>query len=184
MDWLTFITKIVEAILSLPVAIIVLLLCIRPYLGGLVRRLEELDLPGGTKAKFGRELDQAKESIETEAIISEADDKFLRLANQFPEAAVLQSYQQVEALLSQHAIEFGKGRFSRPANVIEFLQGQGIIDAKTVSLFRTIAEIRNSAVHVSLENRITPGEAIEYRSICEALLLQLAQAFDELKRRG
>jgi hypothetical protein len=57
MDWLTFITKLVDAFVW-PGLVLVLLWWLRPHLGGLARRLEELTLPGGAKAKFRQELEE------------------------------------------------------------------------------------------------------------------------------
>ncbi|HEY8871964.1 MAG TPA: hypothetical protein VIM52_02965 [Stellaceae bacterium] len=60
MDRLTFITHIVDAIVSLawPAVAIFLIILLRPHFGGLAARVESLKLPGGTEAHFlPREVD-------------------------------------------------------------------------------------------------------------------------------
>jgi hypothetical protein len=54
MDWLTFTTHMVDAVVSLawPGVAIVLLLLLRPHFAGLAARVESLKLPGGTEAHF------------------------------------------------------------------------------------------------------------------------------------
>ena len=60
MDWLTFISKLIGD-LAWPAVVVCLLLLLRPYLGGLAQRLEELTLPGGARAKFRDDLEAARE---------------------------------------------------------------------------------------------------------------------------
>jgi hypothetical protein len=54
MDWLTFTTHMVEAVVSLawPAVAVVLILLLRPHFGGLAARVESLRLPGGAEAHF------------------------------------------------------------------------------------------------------------------------------------
>ena len=54
MDWLTFTTHMVNAIVSLawPGVAVVLLLLLRPHFGGLAERVASLKLPGGAEAHF------------------------------------------------------------------------------------------------------------------------------------
>jgi hypothetical protein len=63
MDWLTFISQMMAA-LEWPTVVVVLLLLLRPYFGGLAARLESLKLPGGTEAKFREELTRAKDDVQ------------------------------------------------------------------------------------------------------------------------
>jgi hypothetical protein len=175
LDWLTFLSKAIGS-LSWPIVVLVLIFILRPHFGGLLRRLEELDLPGGTKAKFGSELDKAKETAETEAVISPDDEKVLRLAAEFPEAAILEAYRDVEQLLRVQA-ETLKLPAARPRLVMEHLRRESVIDAATMELFQRVTAMRNTAVHAAGDQRPTPGEAMEFRAVCASLLLQLSRAF-------
>src|SRR5438270_10049019 len=65
MDVLTFISNLVGSLVW-PVVVIVLLVFLRPRLEGLADRLQELSLPGGTKAKFEKRLDAAR--LESEKV--------------------------------------------------------------------------------------------------------------------
>jgi hypothetical protein len=61
MDWLTFFSKIIGN-LAWPGVVLALLWWLRPHLGGLAKRLEELRLPGGARAKFRKELEELEAS--------------------------------------------------------------------------------------------------------------------------
>jgi hypothetical protein len=54
MDWLTFTTHIVDAIVSLawPAVALVLVFLLLPHFSGLAARIESLKLPGGAEAHF------------------------------------------------------------------------------------------------------------------------------------
>jgi len=115
-DWLTFIGKIIGDLVWPAVAVFLLLLR-RPYLGGLARRLEELTLPGGARAKFREELEAAREqaipvlgftprsltAAQDGDVAEGGESQFLHLAAMFPEAAILQSYQEIERIMMKYA---------------------------------------------------------------------------------
>jgi hypothetical protein len=186
MDLLTFLSKVIDAVVSLawPGVALLLILLLRPHLGGLVRRVEEFSLPGGVKAKFGKVLEEAQAHVpissQEESTFKDTD--FLRLANELPEAAIIQSYREMEYILNQHPRMVGDER--RPSDVIAFLHKEHLIESQTVELFNRVSEMRNAAVQVGGAQRLTPGEAIQYRLICQVLSAKLIQAFDRLAHRG
>src|SRR5207248_1310499 len=61
-DWLTFISKIVGDLVW-PIVALVLILLLRPYLGGLANRLEELILPGARKRSSARNSKQRRNKL-------------------------------------------------------------------------------------------------------------------------
>ena len=90
--------------LSWPAVVCLLLFLLRKNLSGIAERIEEVSLPGGAKAKFVK----AMEKVHTEAelvestnltsvtSISPRDETRLQLAEQFPEAAIIDAYKEVE----------------------------------------------------------------------------------------
>lgn len=148
MDWLTFISKLIGD-LAWPAVVVCLLLLLRPYLGGLAQRLEELTLPGGARAKFRDDLEAARERAipvlgltassltaahHGTAEVMGGENQFLHLAALFPEAAILQSYQEIERIISDHAAGIPDLQGRRPTDVIRHLQHRELIDAATTVL--------------------------------------------------
>src|SRR5207249_162987 len=102
------------ASLAWPSVVIVLLILIRNQLGGLVGRIEELNLPGGVSAKFGKALEKAREKLEAARANEEMpkldakrwrtlDDRgILQLAEDFPEAVVMEGFRTIEEVVNQN----------------------------------------------------------------------------------
>lgn len=196
MDWLTFISKTVGD-LEWPGIALLLLWWLRPHLGGLAARLEELTLPGGAKAKFRQELEEAKEKAITvydftasvEAVPHHgaepvgAETRYIQLAAMFPEAAILQSYQEIERIIQDHSNKFRLGGRS-PANVISFLQQTEVIDPAAVDVFNRLRTLRNEAAHGGSSLRLSLDEAIEYRALCRFVADALDVAFKKMADEG
>jgi len=197
MDWLTFISKLIGD-LAWPAVVIVLIWYLRPHLGSLAKRLEELSLPGGASAKFRKELEEAKEQaapvldfgtprIDTRHTTIQApmggEDQFIQLAAMFPEAAISQSYQEIERIIGDHAAGINLRR-DRPMEVVRHLQELGLVDRATVGLFNRLRVLRNEAAHNGGRLRLSLDEAIEYRALCRSLADALDFAFQKLKGKG
>jgi hypothetical protein len=211
MDWLTFSSNIVGS-LAWPLVVIGLLILLRRHLAGLAGRLEELTLPGGTKAKFAKQLDIARlELVDVEqprfpggkkiataldsAIARGAEEprppsrqeererestlEYLKLANLHPEAAVLQAYREIEGHILDVRDLVSEEKATSAVGIVELLRSRGLLDERTFELFMRIRNLRSLAVHS--KDRITPGEAIEYRALCRALFERLANVFFELR---
>ena len=107
MDWLQFTSSIVGA-LAWPLVVFALLVLLRKHLGQLVSRLIHLKLPGVAEAKFKEQLAASTEEAEEVALRTvqverqtAPDRAFLELAKNFPSAAILQSWKDIEATLQQ-----------------------------------------------------------------------------------
>ena len=198
MDWLTFTTNVLTFISSLvaslawPAVAIILLILLRPQLASLARRLEKLTLPGGASAEFSKQLDEARKATEEikeadssaaasppSPTLTEPDDPYLELANKFPEAAIMQSYKEIEAALASFREAFPKLPRTDVQLMHELTRSQ-LIDPEIMPLFHRVRNLRNAAVHAGGE-AITRGEALEYRSICQFLLTRIKEAMDRLK---
>ena len=197
MDWLTFIGKIIGDLVWPAVAVFLLLLR-RPYLGGLARRLEELTLPGGARAKFREELEAAREqaipvlgftprsltAAQDGDVAEGGESQFLHLAAMFPEAAILQSYQEIERIIGDHVASMKQLQGRSPAEVISYLQQHSLIDAATVEVFSRLRGLRNAAAHSGRRLRLSFDEAIEYRALSRSLSDALDAAFRKLQDRS
>jgi hypothetical protein len=183
MDWLQFISSILVGF-AWPSVLIVLMVILRKQISALAGRIEEITLPGGAKAKFEKAIAEAREKAEkiepavrdTPTAEIQPQDPFLYLANNFPEAAIMESFGEVERTLSEMVPFLGlptKGR--APPYVIEELQRKRYIDDNTANLFHKLREARNVASHAGHVNRVGPGDALEFR--------EQARTLNELLRR-
>ena len=176
MDWKAFVASVFSS-LAWPVVAIILLIFLRKHLPGLAERLEEVTLPGGAKAKFDRALEKGR--TESELVAAERrpavrehsaqDERRLELAKQFPEAAVMEAYKDVEALLLQLRSRLDLPPRTNLRSVVRRLVERGVLTPDVQPLFDSFQQARNASAHAGDVNGITPGEAIEYMAQAELL---------------
>jgi hypothetical protein len=183
MDWLQFISSILVGY-AWPSVLIVLMVILRKQISALAGRIKEVELPGGAKAKFEKAIAEARETAEkiepagrdTPTAEIRPHDPFLYLANNFPEAAIMGSFREVETTLGEMVPFLGLPTKARtPPYVIEELQRKRYIDENAANLFRKLREARNLAAHAGHVNRVGPGDALEFR--------EQASTLNELLRR-
>jgi hypothetical protein len=188
MDWRTF-TANLTSTLAWPIVVIVFLILARKHFGSLFSTIEKLKLPGGIEAEFKRGLVEARETADSLAAEAGADrrsttitvdDPYLELATKFPQAAILKSYQEVEQVISgwQKANPKDKELRGSSTDVVQMLRQRKYIGRDVVKLFHDVTRTRNAAVHLGTKS-ITPGEALEYRSVCRDLIQSLAEGFEK-----
>jgi hypothetical protein len=170
MDALQFISTVIGA-LAWPSVVVALLVLLRKHLGPLVSRLVHLKLPGVAEAKFKEQLASSTEEAEEVALRTiqverqtVPDRAFLELAKNFPSAAVLQSWKDIEAILQQIR-ERLPGMQSRHKfdSVVRRLVDQKLVDGSVEKLYQSLRQARNAAVHASDTASISQGEVLEYR---------------------
>lgn len=169
MDWKTFFATLIGH-LSWPSVAAFVIFLIRRQLVGLAERIEEIALPGGASAKFGKALEAGRSELEQ--VVSEApvattepmspNSELLELANKFPEAAVLESYSALEKTLIRLRSILELPPQTNMPSVIRHLVQRGSADAEVEALFNSVRQARNAAAHGRGANRIAPGEAAEY----------------------
>ncbi len=188
---LTFISNVIAS-LAWPAVAIFLIYLLRSHLGDLAERLRELTLPG-TKAVFAEKLDQAREKLEeievkgdvSKPVIEEADEnlsddeKYLRLARDYPEAAILYAFKEVEETLLEYHDLFPKAKKRNLNSIVTGLLNVGVISDSIVGMFHAVQDTRNTAVHAKA-GAISTGSAIEYRRLCKILASELRDAISKL----
>jgi hypothetical protein len=188
MGLLAFIASIASS-LAWPAVVLFLLFLLRPHLRGLTARLEELTLPGGTKAKFVTQLEAAREQSEN-IVLAEGEplpqigtagvEQYLELANTSPEAAIMQAYKTLESIAITFQNKIPRRDRNNLARIILDLHRRERLESSWVELFEKIRRLRNLAVHAGAAQPITPGEAIEYASMCRLLSDKLYEIFGQL----
>src|SRR5262249_51447882 len=99
------------------------------------------------------------------------------LAKNFPEAAFLQSFKQLESVILQIRSRLPDDRPHRNLNeVLQQLLVKEYISSSVVELFNQLRKARNAAAHGKGEEGLSPGEALELirqTSLLEDLLKQV-----------
>jgi hypothetical protein len=104
-----------------------------------------------------------------------------------PEAAILQSFKEVEAAILENREELPKVKGNNLLEFVRELHRAGAIDAQLLEQFQSVRNLRNIAVHASARSfepfAIATGEAIEYRNLCRSLAAAFRQAFRAIGSR-
>jgi hypothetical protein len=92
------------------------------------------------------------------------DKEFVEMAEAIPEYVVIASYADVENLLTQLAKELGHPTAKRRLGptFYGYLEGMKLITPEVADVLMDLYEARNIATHAKGDNRISPGQAIEY----------------------
>ena len=196
MDWLTFISEIVKAC-AWPIAVIVIVAFLKKPLTKLLQeviRFKWKDL----EIEFDKEIRQIKTQAEKHlppptikittgdtivvgtgegASISEGQSAFLRLAELYPAAAILQAWLVLENSLREAAKRIGIQDSDRGTTMMlaQELYKQGKFDRETFDIFKNIRELRNKVVHARVTD-LTEFQALEYESITR----RLVSAFEKM----
>jgi len=188
MDWLQWTASLVGS-LAWPSVVIVLLILIRKQLAGLVARIEELTLPGGASAKFGKALAENREQVEAARLAENVPEAAFRpdqarerdwvLTEQFPEAAVMESFKSIEKMIVENKGKLPVIKGSLFSYVKE-LGNRGLLSKDMVELFKSLRNLRNIAAHGRAPDRITPGEALEYQEQCLVFAQVLKKALEKI----
>ena len=90
------------------------------------------------------------------------DPQLLNLAQSFPEAAVLQSFKELEAVLLTIRQRLPDDKPHRNLNeVLQALADDNQISQSVISLFQSLRQARNTAAHGKSGEKLTQGEAVE-----------------------
>ncbi|WP_175663088.1 DUF4145 domain-containing protein [Burkholderia ambifaria] len=179
MDWLTFISKLIEA-LAWPITIFLLALKFRDRVQELLGKLTEISLPGGISGKFEAPLQSAEQiaheldlDLGADATEESKTDPIALAAN--PTGVIMEAWKEL-ALVGADLILMSRvpgmdlqivsGAVGK--DVLRELEKRGLIPDNEVKLLRELREIRNRAAH-STDRRPTVTEAERFLSIVKAL---------------
>jgi hypothetical protein len=174
MDWLTFITKIVEA-LAWPGTVIVVLFLIRKELPEIARNLRKFKFKG-VELEFGK----AAEAVASEAKDAvppgkgdirlmgqpkeELAERLNSIAELAPRAAILEAWLQVETA----AVDVIRKKSSPnlkslpgPMRLRDSLTRIEVLNAKQLAVFENLRILRNEAVHLA-EAQFTKASVANY----------------------
>ncbi len=186
MDCLQFVASIVNSLVW-PVATVTMLLIFREPVGQLLGRIKSMSF-GKAKAEFIDELEKAESAadvvleqntIKTEEITGE--DRILNLAMISPEAAILESYKELEAVLIALRDELQLTRHVGRRENVKQMHSMGLVDSNTVELFIALRKAQKAAAHAG--SSITIGEALQFRNQAKLLTKQFKQILQRNKEK-
>jgi uncharacterized protein YutE (UPF0331/DUF86 family) len=166
MDWKQFFASVISSI-AWPSVVGVLLWFLRDQLISMAGRLEELTLPGGTKAKFERKLDEGRVIVEEKTSSDEEslplpDARTQTLAEVAPDAAITVAYRALEKQLLELRSIIGMSARSNIPQIVKYLVSHGMIDEKDGQLFDTLREARHAIVHGSGNVGVSKEDALDF----------------------
>jgi hypothetical protein len=171
-----FISSLVRA-LAWPAAVVGLALVFRGQIAQLLEALRELRA-GPVLARFDRVLAKVEREVPTEMATLPAETSLTaelgELADEAPDAAILEAFAQVEkrlrTILEANGIERINAGAQGLANIAAV---RGLISPETHKAVDGIAVLRNLAAHG--RGMVTPDRAREYLALVDAILFSLQQ---------
>jgi hypothetical protein len=185
-SWLEFIEKVIGHA-AWPGAAIAILLILRRHLSGVFVALKSLKLPGGVEVELYDRFKELREQAEaaklpipeTAAPMDNEDRKFLQMAEDFPQAAIMETWIGLEREIANVSAAYAGPTITaarRPRGLrdgLQVLRQSEALDAATLDVIDRLQRIRNEVVHAK-KKAVTPGEALEFRELAMAVMRRLA----------
>ena len=160
MDWLTFISKVVEAV-AWPGVFLAVLLVIRKELPAIARSLrkfkfKDMELEFGEAAKaVATEAKDAVPPSKPDVQLSgkskdEMTSRLEAIAEIAPHSAILEAWFQVEAAAAdalRKRGQVGLATMRGPQRLRDGLQRAGLLSVRQVEVFEALRRLRNEALH-------------------------------------
>lgn len=166
MDALTFISKLVEALVW-PAIVVWLLWYLKEHLPALARSLRKLKF-SGVEMEFEKQAE--KLATETETAIpatppfeDPAIARLRQIGEISPRAAIVEAWVRVEINAAEVVRRAGLQMPTAPGplQLLSSLKQLGVLTAPQVSAFRHLRELRNMAVH-AMDMDVTPEAVNQY----------------------
>lgn len=184
MDWKTFFSNIITTVAWPSVALVFIILTRNKFdkLLEIFSRLQKAKFPG-VEVEFSEALEKARDASEFIAIeqsptnipekeaisLPQPNDLYLKLAQDFPEAAIMTAFQEVEQAIIEHKDKFPDIKGYNLGAFVTQLARAELLSPEIVDQFKRVRNLRNIAAHSKGPNNISAGEALEYRAICRSL---------------
>ncbi|CAJ0698599.1 hypothetical protein [Ralstonia holmesii] len=188
MDWLTFITKMAEA-LAWPITALILAISFRKRLAEKLHQLLELTLPGGTKAVFESKLEKVEaEVVRDEPAVAQnpgnvrfsihvpdargSDDALALKAN--PTGVVMEKWKEWEtaaraAYFSAYPERASSNKYFTRMRLLSELRKAGLLTEEDQKVANELGELRNLVAHTS-GTSLSKEQVNRYASLIDLLV--------------
>ncbi|MDD2369317.1 MAG: hypothetical protein PHQ90_08450 [Sulfuricurvum sp.] len=173
MDWMTFITKIIDSI-AWPAAIVLVIWWLKSHIGQLIPFTKKFKY-GDLEIEFEQQLKELKKEAEASKLehatperdSSEMLSYLSETADVSPRAAIVDAWVGLELTAFNSAGQLGIENNKRPmpfSRLIAALESEGIIKPKDSNILKKLMRLRNEALH-SPNFNITKKEAQEFAEL-------------------
>jgi hypothetical protein len=191
MDWKQFLASVIGS-LAWPIAAVAIVYFFRNQIRVLIGHIEEIGA-AGVKLKMAEKVEEAidaGEVVQAEKGLAapdvvRLDPSFLQLVRSFPEAALIQSFKELEALILKIRERMPDDRpFRNLYEVLKALEKLQFIPLSAVVLFQSLREARNAAAHGKGEAEISSSEALDLIQQIKLLQEVLRPVLDQLPKKS
>jgi hypothetical protein len=178
MGWLDFIASIVGS-MSWPIAAVVIAFAFRKQISSLLNKIRRLSW-GDTSVELATQLDKVETAsksipeIDGDVPAPLPDDRFQRLLEISPSAAILDSWASVDRRLRQIGAfrQIDMQRTPTIRSITDDLMRSGDISASIHNMIRALQKIRNTAAH---EHEVSPTDAYRFYDLVETVSKALSK---------
>lgn len=173
MDWMTFITKIIDSV-AWPVAIILVVWWLKSHISQLIPLTKKFKY-GELEIEFEQQLKELKKEAEASKLEHDTPERdnsemleyLSETADISPRAAIVDAWVGLELTALSSAGLLGIGNDKRPmpfSHLIQALESESIIKSKDAIILKKLKRLRNEALH-SPDFQITKKEAQEFAEL-------------------
>lgn len=168
MDWKQFIASIIGS-LAWPVATVLIAYLFKDQIRRLIAHIRKIGA-GGVSVELSEKVEEAVDAgqvVQAEKGLSPPDvvgldPTLLQLVKSFPEAALIQSFKELETLILKIRQRLPDERpFRNLYEVLKALEKKQYIPQSAVTLFQSLREARNAAAHGKGEEELSSTEALD-----------------------
>ena len=155
--------------LAWPVAVVTVVYIFKDRLRLLIGHIKKIGA-GGVNVELSEKVEEAIDAGEvvqaekgiTAPDVAGLDPTLLQLVKSFPEAALIQSFKELEALVLRIRERMPDGRpYRNLYEALKALEKLEFIPSSAVALFQSLREARNAAAHGRGEEELSSSEAID-----------------------
>jgi hypothetical protein len=191
MDWKQFIASVIGS-LAWPVATVLIVYFFRDQIRRVIGHIRKIGA-GSVNVELSEKIEEAVDAGQlvqvekglTPPDVVGLDPTLLQLVKSFPEAALIQSFKELEALILQIR---GRMPDERPYRnlyeVMKALEKDKFIPQSAVTLFQSLRDARNAAAHGKGEEELSSSEALDLIRQIKLLQEVLRQVLDQLPKRS
>lgn len=173
MDWMTFITKIIDSV-AWPAAIVLVIWWLKSHIGQLIPYTKKFKY-GDLEIEFEQQLKELKKEAEASKLehatperdSTEMLEYLSETADVSPRAAIVDAWVGLELTAFNSARLLGIGNEKRPipfSRLISALESKGIIKPNDANILKKLMRLRNEVLH-SPNFNITKKEAQEFAAL-------------------
>jgi hypothetical protein len=191
MDWKQFAASVVGS-LAWPVAVVVIVFIFKDRIRLLIGHIRKIGA-GGVNVELSEKVEEAIDAGKVVQVekgiaapdIAGLDPTLLQLTKSFPEAALIQSFKELEALILRIRERMPDGRpYRNLYEVLKALEKLEFIPASATALFQSLREARNAAAHGKGEEELSSTEAIDLIRQIKLLQSVLTPVLDRLPQKS